>query len=299
MYVILSDYRDIPDEVKLQFLRNLSAVLGNLCSVEDKIRGHETQTVTHTEILLLLLHCQKNWTQSKCLTQSIKSVLIALGLDLNVLENNSPQSARRTESAISQNKLEGDTDTDKSGAVENVDCDSKDKVNENNLMVVEIVKILDLSKLTEDSRNEENSTANVMIIRWILDHMGVVDLESIFCMVRLVHRYFLSRTENRLVLAYVSGENITMATEVVVDIFNMYNVIAEKYYSMDKESMPLVEMKKAVEVLNEILTEVCRQKFNLSQRKIEKKIAKRLQNMKGRSDILLISYCFLSVNARF
>lgn len=275
-------YRDIPDEVKLQFLRNLSAVLSNLCSVEDKIRGHETQTVTRTEILLLLLHCQKNWTQSKCLTQPVKSVLIALGLDLNLLENNSPQSAKRNDSAISQNKLEGDTDTTKSGAVETVDCDSKDKVNEKSLMVVEIVKILDLSKHTDDYRNEGNSTANVMIIRWILDSMGIVeDLESIFCMVRLVHRYILSGTENRLVLAYLSGENNTMATEMVVDILNMNNVIAEKYYSIDKESMQLVEMKKAVEVLNEVLIEVYRQKFNLSQRKIEKKIAKRLHNMKG------------------
>lgn len=279
IYLLL---RNISEEVMMQFVRMLASVLSHLRSMADSMRSPVTQTVSHTEILLLLLHCQHHWTQSKCTVQSVRTILQALGLDVDVMEKTSAKPGRKHNNpSLIPNRhvrdIEKSTDDSIAEEISNKHTDDHSSV-----IAEEIVRVVDVWRSTvADISAEVVCVVDVVVIRWLLDHVeSVRTVQCAESMVKLIHNVILGPRENDLVLTYFSRQDTGVSNEVLVELLNIYTVLAGKYETGGRGTLGCGRTE-VVTQLNEVLHEIYKRKHRLSSNKMEKNIKKHLQNMTG------------------
>ncbi|KAL4233774.1 nucleolar pre-ribosomal-associated protein 1 [Mactra antiquata] len=256
---LLLHMRDVSDDTKLDYVKTLSGTVKHIQSMTGSLRGHVSQTVSPSDIMLLLLHCQNNWTQSKSVTQQIKNVLKSLGMQSSVLKCLDSQPKRKQDVVSSQDDMElGQDVTLVPSAEESV------KSNVQNQIAEEVFNIIDVWTMNSHVADESIAT-DVVILRWLLDHVKLAAdvnnvLRTITVVCKILQPDFEMLESKGLATncaCFIACEGSTVSHVILVDVLNLYTLLTERYCRLGIVEQQKLEIERShvEKLLNKTLYE--------------------------------------------
>ena len=243
--------REVSEPVHIQFLETMSSVTKLMSHLSHDARGHVIQTVSHVEIFLLLVQCQKSWIQSKVPANGLQEMMSLLKIDLSkVLKKSSNLKTPKVPEVTVQNPEDiNDTAPETSSSTK----ETKPKCQLQDLL---LKIIMDWKSHSNQSDSMETCIIDLLLLMWVLDQLNAVDeldIDLVAGQVALVERKIVE-SQNGNIISNVVCKGGNGFSEVLSNLVNLYSIVGQRFLeNKDKESF---DREQVVASLNKMMVKM-------------------------------------------